>query len=98
MLLGTDVPDELCEVAEICGGTSLISSAIISCGVHHLRKPRRKIKLLLFLRVAVHADTRTEKFFRQEEMKKRPGSPEETLRITDAAVLEEHLAYSPTSL
>lgn len=43
MLLGTDVPDELCEVAEICTGMSLISSTIISCGVHHLRELRRKI-------------------------------------------------------
>lgn len=49
MLLGTDVPDELCEVAEICSGTSLISSAIISCGVHHLHELRKKIKLLLLL-------------------------------------------------
>lgn len=49
MLLGTDVPDELCEVAEICGGTSLISSAIISCGVHHLHELKKKVKLLLFL-------------------------------------------------
>lgn len=44
MLLGTDVPDELCEVAEICNGTSLISSAIISCGVHHLRELGREKK------------------------------------------------------
>lgn len=49
MLLGTDVPDELREVAEICSGTSLISSAIISCGVHHLHELRRRIKLLLLL-------------------------------------------------
>lgn len=37
------MPDELCEVAEICSGMSLISSTIISCGVHHLRELRRKI-------------------------------------------------------
>lgn len=35
------MPDELCEVAEICDGTSLISSSIISCRVHHLRPLRR---------------------------------------------------------
>lgn len=49
MLLGTDVPDELCEVAEICSGMSLISSTIISCGVHHLHELRRKIKLLFLI-------------------------------------------------
>lgn len=49
MLSGTDVRDELCEVAEICGGTSLISSTIISSGVHHLHELRRKRKLSLLL-------------------------------------------------
>lgn len=38
------MPDELCEVLEICDGTSLISSAIISCGVHHLHELRRRKK------------------------------------------------------
>lgn len=38
------MPDELCEVLEICDGTGLISSAIISCGVHHLHELRRRKK------------------------------------------------------
>lgn len=41
------MPDELCEVAEICNGTSLISSAIISCEVHRLRELRRKKKVVV---------------------------------------------------
>lgn len=41
------MPDELCEVAEICSGTSLISSAIISCRVHHLRELGRKNKVVV---------------------------------------------------
>lgn len=41
------MPDELCEVAEICSGTSLIGSAIISCGVHHLQELRRKKQVVV---------------------------------------------------
>lgn len=37
------MPDEFCEVAEICSGTGLISSAIRSCGVHHLHVLRREM-------------------------------------------------------
>lgn len=40
--------DELCEVAEICSGMSLISSAIVSCGVHHLRETDIKLSLFVF--------------------------------------------------
>lgn len=43
MLVGTDVPDERREVVDICGGTSLISSTIISLGAYHLLELRRKI-------------------------------------------------------
>lgn len=45
VLLGTDVPDELSEVAEECCGTSLISSTIISLGVRRLHELRGKIVL-----------------------------------------------------
>lgn len=50
------MPDELCEVAEICSGMSLISSTIISCGVHHLRELRRKIVVfhLLYMQHLKH--------------------------------------------
>lgn len=75
MLLGTDVRDELCEVEEICSGTSLISSAIINWGVHHLHELRREIKLLLLICctccILVYVS----------------GSAEETLRITNVGVL-----------
>lgn len=40
--------DELREVAEICSGMSLISSAIVSCGVHHLHEKKIKLLFLLF--------------------------------------------------
>lgn len=49
MLLGTDVPDELCEVAEICSGMSLIRSTIRSCGVYHLHEEENKVVVVFDL-------------------------------------------------
>lgn len=55
--LGTDVPDELCEVAEICNGTSLISSTIVNRGVHHLHELRSiKVVVVFDLLPVVHLE------------------------------------------
>lgn len=82
MLLGTDVRDELCEVEEICSGTSLISSAIINWGVHHLHELRREIKLFFICCTCCILSVP----FAQLEVYV-SGSAEETLRITNVGVL-----------
>lgn len=99
MLLGTDVPDELCEVAEICSGMSLISSAIISCWVHHLHELGRKNKVVVDAFKKKNFCTRRvsspllcpeicQVFFRWDETGKRLCLREEALRVTDVGVLE----------
>lgn len=89
MLLGTDVPDELCEVAEICSGTSLISSAIISCGVHHLHELKRKIKLLLLLLICCTCYILSVPFSQLERSAK--FSEEEEEERTCTVVLRENI-------
>lgn len=84
------MPDELCEVVEMCNGTSLISSTIVNRGVHHLCELRSiKVVVVFDLLPMLHLEgafiftTRQRPSFQTQKMKERPRSPVETLRITD---------------
>lgn len=56
VLLGTDVPDELSEVAEKCCGTSPISSTIISLGgASSAWAERENSFVLVVFPLAIHA-------------------------------------------
>lgn len=70
------MPDELCEVAEICTGMSLISSTIISCGVHHLRELRRKIVVFHLAYILSMSLSQLEscQVFQEEGEKKKRGA------------------------